>query len=104
MYIKQPPLTVSVPVKLFHDKKDGRSVGSVYSQLPLGKIYQWYPVTAPSSEVVWQCTESSITTSDLTEITYDQITKELYETLKTFYIGKKSEVILRNQPTVRDNY
>jgi hypothetical protein len=103
MFIKQPPLTMSVSVKVFRDKRDGKGVGSYYSQIPLGPIYRWYPMTAPSLEVVWQCAESTVGLSSLIEISYDQITPELYDTLKAFYIGKKPEKIFRGSAGLRDN-
>jgi hypothetical protein len=103
MFTKQPPITVNVPVKIFHNKED-MEVGIFYSQFPLGQLYKWHSVVAPSSEVIWQCTEVTTNLSDLIELSYDQITSELYNALKIFYIGKEPKPIFRHQNDIRDTY
>lgn len=93
-FIKQPPLVVQIPVKVFRDKKDGQ-VGIFYSQT-IGTIYRWWSKTAPSGLVMWEVSETNRTAQEFTELTYDQLPDTLYESLKLFYIGKPNPNVYRD--------
>jgi hypothetical protein len=96
-YVKQPPLSVTIPIKVYRDRNG--VIGVFYSQ-GNGPLYVWRSQQAPSGTVIWDAAQPlDKTTDELTEILYDQVPETLYEALKTFYIGKPKPVYRQTEGT-----
>ncbi len=83
-FVKQPPLFLTVPIKVFRDPD---RLGIFYSAV-LAKTYGWTCISTPSGEIMWNSVETNKTTEELKEIKSEDIPATLYETLKLFYVGK----------------
>lgn len=95
-YVKQPQLTITVPVKIFRERTGDSTVtkattGIFFSQT-LGPVYRWESKLAPSGAIFWEWVETNRTAQEFTEVLSDSIPETLYETLKLFYVGKPKPV------------